>query len=658
MPIVNGQFVVPGVFSSVNQNVLPTAPGGVRIPALICTGRTTNLVQNEQVTRGVVAPPSTDALAHTATAIDGNIQDENFVMYTNGVDFALTGGGVGWLSNAAQLTSVNPTPYAGLVGKTFIIAVASGSLQSYTFVGGDFSDPANASASEVATALSGFTGVTVTAPGDAKGTGTITVTDYSNIAGSATVTVNGVILTNGAEWTAATSNNDTAASIALAITNATATTKCTAAAVATNIVTITANTAGTAGNVSLASSDAVRLLVSHATLQGGTNGHVKVATIATSNSSLYIGTGTSNSILGFTAGSYVQTPDAPAAGVEYFVTYEYAKVTADYTPKFYFTLQAVTNDYGPVSTTTSISNGASLAFQNGASIVCVCQENPADGSPVSQVQSALNKLLATPNIWIVVSLEGGSNPQLLSAIKQHVDTASSTINKLERRAIVGFDETVTTFTDTNMLNYAASTDDERVVLLNSSTVVNMEFVGTATTATQVGSQYVAAALAGVRCNPAFDVAQPMTREVISGFASISNTLTQAEKSLLINQGVCVIDVVSGVPKVLFGTTTDFATVAAQLEQVTEIADFCVQSLRGLLDPIFIGQKLLANTPSQVQTVVSAILQSIQQSNIIVAFTTPVVTVDISDPTRIDISVGIQPTLEIDVIFITLGLNLQ
>lgn len=557
MPIVNGQYVVPGVFSSVNQNVLPTAPGGVRIPALIGTGRTTNLVQNFQVTRGGTA---TDTISpNPPTVIDGNIQDANFVLYTNGVDFIVDSGvGVTWQTLAAQLTSVNHDTY-DLSGnnKTLILAVANGALQTYTFVDADFSVPTAATAAEVVAAiLSHFTGVT-----------------------------------------------------------------------------------GTAVVVS-----------------GGHN-YVKIATTATSNSSLYIGTGTSNSILGFTAGSYVQTPDAPAAGVDYFVSYEYAKVTADYTPKFYFTLQAVTNDYGPVSGSTSISLGSSLAFQNGASIVCVCQENPADGSPVSQVQSALNKLLATQNIWIVVSLEGGSNPQLLSAIKQHVDTASSTINKLERRAFVGFDETVTTFTDQDMLNYALAADDERVLLLNSSENVNTMFVGTATTATQVGSQYVAAALAGVRCNPAYDVSQPVTREVISGFATISNTLTQAEKSLLINQGVCVIDVVSGVPKVLFGTTTDFATVAAQLEQVTEISDFCVQSLRGLLDPIFIGQRLLSNTPSQVQTVVSAILQSIQQSNIIVAFTTPVVTVDVSDPTRIDISVGIQPTLEVDVIFITLGLNL-
>lgn len=550
MPIVNGQYVLPGVFSSVNQNVLPTAPGGIRIPALVGTGRTTNLVSNESVTRGATPPAATDALAHTATAIVGNITDENFVIYTNGVDFSLAGGGVGWLSNAAQITGTTVQTFNGLVGKTIIVAVANGALQSYTFLVSDFVAPAAATALEVATAIN------------------------ANITGV----------------TASVSSN-----------------------------------------------------------------HVKIATTATSNSSLYIGTGTSNALLGFTAGSFVRTPTAPAAAVIYFVNYEYAKVTADYTPKFYFTLQSVVNDYGPVDSSTMISNGASLAFQNGASIVCVCQENPADGSPIAQAQSALNKLLATPNISIVVVLEGTHNAQLLPAIKQHVDTASSTVNKLERTAIVGLEGTYVT---SDMLGFASSVDDNRVVLINAASTTNKMFIGAATTESVVGGQYVAAALAGVRCNPAYDVAQPMTREIISGFTTISNTLAQSEKALLINQGVCVIDIISGVPKVLFGTTTSFATVAAQLYQVTQISDYVLQSLRGLLDPIFIGQKLLASTPSQVQTVVSAILQTIQQSNIIVAFTTPVVTVDISDPTRIDISVGIQPVLEVDVIFITLGLNLQ
>jgi hypothetical protein len=89
-----------------------------------------------------------------------------------------------------------------------------------------------------------------------------------------------------------------------------------------------------------------------------------------------------------------------------------------------------------------------------------------------------------------------------------------------------------------------------------------------------------------------------------------------------------------------------------------VADYTTQTLRGLLDPIFIGQKILANTPSQVASVVSAILSTIQQDNIIVSFTQPVVTVDPDVATELLVSVGIVPVLEADIIFITLGLNLQ
>ena len=472
-PLVNGQFVLPGVFSSVNQNVLPTAPGGVRIPALIGTGRTTNLVQNFQVTRGGTA---TDAISpNSPTVIDGNIQDANFVVYYNGVDFLVDSGvGVTWQTLAAQLTgtTLSSSYTVALLGETFIFSIAGGTLWTKTFVIADFQD-ANDSTAVVPFAITA-------------------VTDGTHLTVSST---------------AGMSDGDT-------IVQGIATT--TIAAVGgivdgTHLKVVASTGFVSSYNVTnvVAALNAFILANSIPATASASSSHLKIATTATSNSSIYIGNGTSNSVLGFTAGSYVTTPDQPALGVDYFVSYEYAKVTADYTPKFYYTLQAVTNDYGAVSGSTSISLGASLAFQNGASIVCVCQENPADGSPVSQVQSALNKLLATQNIWIVVSLEGGSNPQLLSAIKQHVDTASSTINKLERRAFVGFDETVTTFTDTDMLNYALAADDERVLLLNSASNVNTMFVGTATTATQVGSQYVAAALAGVRCNPAYDVYSPL-----------------------------------------------------------------------------------------------------------------------------------------------------
>lgn len=619
MPIVNGAFVLPGVFSQIQANLLPTAPGGIRIPALIGTGKTTNTVSNFDVTRGGSA---TDTISpNPPTVIDGNIQDSNFVIYVNGVDFVVDSGvGVTWQTSAAFITgtTLSSTYTVSLLGKTFILAVANGALFTKTFVVADFED-ANDTTAVVPFAIT-------------------SVPDGTHLEVNSTAGMSvGDTVTQGV----ASTTIDTGGIVDATHLKVVSSTGFVSSYNVTNIV-ATLNAFFSTNSLGVVASN-------------DTN-HLKVATTLTSDSSLFIGAGTANSILGFTSGSFVQTPQQPLAGIHYFVTYEYPKVAADYTPKFYFTLQSVITDYGLVSNSTSISLGASLAFQNGASIVCVCQEDPnSSGSVIGRVQIALNKLLATQNISIVVSLEGTTNDQLLAAIKQHVDIASSTINKLERTAIVGLEGT---YSDSDMLGFASSTSDNRVVIINASATTNKMFIGTDTTESTVGGQYVAAALAGVRCNPAFDVAQPMTREVISGFSSITNTLTQAEKSLLINQGVCVVDTIQGVPKVLFGTTTDFSTVANQLYQVTQIMDFVAQSLRGLLDPIFIGQKLLANTPSQVATVTSAILQTIQADTIIIGFTTPTATVDSVVPTQINLSVGVQPTLETDVILITLGLNLQ
>lgn len=100
-------------------------------------------------------------------------------------------------------------------------------------------------------------------------TGTATVFDYTMLAG-ATLTVNGFALTEGVTWTAATDNNTTAASLASAITTATASTLSTGSAIATNVVTITANAGGVAGNsITLNSSDPLNLSFSGTTLTGG-----------------------------------------------------------------------------------------------------------------------------------------------------------------------------------------------------------------------------------------------------------------------------------------------------------------------------------------------------------------------------------------------------
>lgn len=87
---------------------------------------------------------------------------------------------------------------------------------------------------------------------------------------AATVTVNGIVLTETTDWAAETDNDTTAANLASAITSATATTLCTAAAVSTNVVTITANADTTGGNgIPLLSSTGTNLATSGSVLAGG-----------------------------------------------------------------------------------------------------------------------------------------------------------------------------------------------------------------------------------------------------------------------------------------------------------------------------------------------------------------------------------------------------
>jgi|SRR5665213_241500 len=401
-------------------------------------------------------------------------------------------------------------------------------------------------------------------------------------------------------------------------------------------------------------------------------GSLVISTTATSNSSISIENGTANGILGFVAGSLVFTPTRPALGVNYFVNYEWAKALGDgqnsFQPQFFFVenFGTITNKMGTVGggdSQTANMNGAwtlpiaaQVAQLNGASIVCLMQMNPADGSNPSQVRAALQKLFI-PNINIVVSLDAADNAMLIPDITAHVETASSTINRLERTAFIGFAANDPSFTDMNtMLGYATAASSNRVVVVNQTNTTDTMFIGTSQTASKVDGTMMASALAAIRTNPSFDVAQPLTREVVTGIAT-TNTLAQSQKVILSNAGVLIVDNISGSAKVVFGTTTEFDTILNQLYQVTEITDYCAQTLRGLLDPIFIGQKLLTNTPSQVETVSGAIMQTIENANIIESFVNPTATVNPTQPTQILLQVGIQPVLELDTILITLGLNL-
>ena len=126
---------------------------------------------------------------------------------------------------------------------------------------------------------------------EASATATITVVDYAELSG-AILTVNGTALTEGVEWTAATDNDTTAASLESAVEAVTGINSS-----ATNaVITATVATAGAAGNAfTLASSDEVNLTISGALFTGGrdfgtvtVNGQVLTAVAAGAGANQFV----------------------------------------------------------------------------------------------------------------------------------------------------------------------------------------------------------------------------------------------------------------------------------------------------------------------------------------------------------------------------------
>lgn len=106
-------------------------------------------------------------------------------------------------------------------------------------------------------------------------TGTITIVDYTALSG-AIATVDGVAYTEGVDFTAATSNDATALSLASAIDTGAQNASTTLA-----VVDVEASVAGVAGDlIPLVTSDAVNMTISGATLSGGIDGDADLSAIS------------------------------------------------------------------------------------------------------------------------------------------------------------------------------------------------------------------------------------------------------------------------------------------------------------------------------------------------------------------------------------------
>lgn len=374
------------------------------------------------------------------------------------------------------------------------------------------------------------------------------------------------------------------------------------------------------------------------------DGHVVLTTVETDNTTLQIGTGTANGALGFTAGIMTESSQEPLEGVKYTLNYQRAKAGADFGPTLFFDINSLISAMGSINTDNTLSMGGWLAFQNGASAVMVVQIDPGVTPELIAFQQAIDKLQMV-NCNIVVPLT--TDPNLYPYVKAHVDNMSSLIEQKFRTALLGLGGSPTI---PQIQTYAASLHDRRVGLVYPPSATM--FLPGDSTATTVDGSMLAAAIAGVRTNPVYDVAEPLLRKQLIGFNSIQDTLLRTQKNVIANAGVLIVDNENGVPTVRDGLTTDLDTADSAEISVTDIIDFTATTARTFLDAAFVGTKFLNDVPNLMGASLNIILQSLVDNKIITDFTNVQVKRNGIDPRQVDVSFQIAPVFPVKWILIT------
>lgn len=384
----------------------------------------------------------------------------------------------------------------------------------------------------------------------------------------------------------------------------------------------------------------------------GPSNYIRLTTVATSNATLQIGNGNVNADLGFVSGLLSRGPAEPASSVTYTFDYETPKVSTDYVPALYTNQDAIVAAYGPADTSSPLSLASQIVFENsgGTGGIVTCQINPADGSDLAGFQAALSKLAVVDGVNIVVPLT--VDPMLYSSVKSHVVNSSAPLEKKERTAILGLEASATVSSAIAQASgLAAGGNGRRMMLVYPPAVSRV--IGSSIVS--LNGSYLAAGIAGLRINANYDVAEPLIRKQITGFTSAATNLLRTDKLRLRGGGVTVVELIDSIVRVTEDTTTDRSTVDNQEYAVTEIVDFVARTVRRLLDSIFIGVKILPDTPSIVVATVQVLLNNFQALSVITGSDKLKASVNPLDPRQIDISFEIQPVRGLRFIKVTFSI---
>lgn len=443
---------------------------------------------------------------------------------------------------------------------------------------------------------------------------------------------------------------------------------------------------------------------------GATPGAGYVQGTTTGDFSVQVGEGPPNSTLGTITplkGGAFNPSDDGVTWVPALVNVTYTYTPSDYwNPIRMYDIGSVQARFGNAWATTTINGvsyysginsplslAAAFAFQNGAQSVILqplfqrgtpgnpaTPQGPAVGTVIGEAQTwedTLYVLRTVQNIDVIVPVVGFDNVNVTSnaevlaifeAVQAHQAYQNSQNNFIF--SVFGEDGTYnqaqlqTLSPPTNLLwthasslvsNYGGTLASQ-IALLNNS-AFNVSVSGAQGGNIAIGGQYAAAAFGGALVSR--PSSSSMTRQFLSGFSSIIDSRTPADKNNDAGNGLCVLENYNNGVRCRQGITLDtHGGPASQEISVVRSQFIMIESIQQTLDSEVVGQIIAnANSPMVIETAINSILAILQSSNIIVGYTPATATLTSLNPTTVSATFSYQPAFPLNYINVTFSLNL-
>ena len=168
-------------------------------------------------------------------------------------------------------------------------------------------------------------------------------------------------------------------------------------------------------------------------------------------------------------------------------------------------------------------------------------------------------------------------------------------------------------------------------------------------------QYIAAAASGFIVAQA--IPEPMTNKNLIGFdIERDQKLIPADKRLLGDAGMVVVDPLAAGGKILMGKTTiNNNNILEEEPSVVRTRDYTAKSVRRILDP-FIGQILTATVVTDINNTITNFLRAQQQAGTIAGFGGVSASVDDIDPRQVNVEFDIQPLFPLNYIHVAFSVQ--